>query len=397
VPAWSGYADIAHIFNYSENGNGSYGFETSYMQAIIPGKIARFYVRSVLVEKYISSVTIAPVKENGAIVYSACILDLVDELPPLPFQLEVSKYLNGRGRCLVAKYPGSQEHDFLFADIGAVTNLKTTSIIGLDSYYGLVQPVSMYEIATFQGGDTYQPARPLVSLTSFQTLYAKNSSGQNVSPRIHSHNGLLIADMEFYGAVAIAYGTNASFMLYEAAGTGLWPAENEWGTVYISKDTSQASLKIPAQTISFQNQVELYTVTSDYLADASNPYNYATPGSSHSAWEMPTDWPANLVYPSGLGNAPSDDDASVMTFIHERGYILNNRMQVERNTRNNFTPYVGVFSYKPRYVFRKAQPPSEEDLLKIYNDTEWEKLKEQLSNFGSPYYLKIVDENGVPL
>jgi hypothetical protein len=233
-------------------------------------------------------------------------------------------------------------------------------------------------------------------------VFAKNISGSDITPDIHAHNGRLVADVPFIGAVSVTYDTTLSYFLYtpDCATGGLlciWPSESDYGTVFMSYRTALATLKITPIPLEMAGDMPLWEITTDVLVDSSQGYTEGT--GAGSEWEVPTGWPTNLAFGGGLGDAPDGETASVDRRVVQSA-ALRQGLRVLNPTQacwQNKPPHDGNANYSPRFIFRVAPAPTDAELLSLYERYDFDADIDQLTSAESFFYGNIYDESGSPL
>lgn len=398
---------------FEKRGDGEYSLETVCEAIPQPSDIATFSADGTEYELILSSVTLGAQKnESGLMTHVRMSVGLTNALPVPPLRLQAYQSIGGKGSWLCRHYPGRATlleykpapdpqdpdppyFDELFADIGTVSRvlpqyLQAQGLSGLATY-----TEQKTEILVFQNSASAGTEFPIISLVGSQVIYAKNLSGSTVTPDIYAHNGSVQADMPFIGAVVVTYQTTFTYFVYAPRCDGcFWPSESDFGTVFMAFGTQIASEKIPAIPLEMAGDIPLWQVTTTVLVDSSNGYDYAT--ATGSEWEVPVDWPQNLDFGGGLGLAPDEEDASVETRVVQRAYLRQGTRVLDppEGWWENKRPYVGVMSYKPRFQYAQAAPPSEPELLSLYNRYDFEGDIDQLTNASSFFYQYLYDVDG---
>lgn len=400
---------------FEAQADGRYNLETLATIIPAPGMKASFQADGVAYLLFISGVTLGAQRDaSGQIAYVGMSIDLVAALPIPPLSLEpyvvtgvgtwLCRHYAGRDTLLgykPAPIPGDEDppyFDALFADVGTVSRQLPERLV----QQGYAQLGTINETRTetlsFAGSQSASTEKPVLALTSSTIQYAKNAAGDTVAPRVHAHNGGITADMPFYGAVTVTYQTTFTFFMYYARPpiSGRYPLESDYGTVYMIFGTVQASAEMPPIPIENSSEIPLWEITTSVLVDAT-AYNYVTDDGGE--WEVPNNWPQNLAYGGGNGNAPDEDTASVDQRVVQRAWLKDGFVVLDpplgfwRNKR----PYIGVQSWKPRFIWRQAPAPEDAKLLELYDFYDFETAKDQLANAESFFYQHIFDESGNPL
>lgn len=214
----------------------------------------------------------------------------------------------------------------------------------------------------------------ILSQTSF-TGYINNSFVQGFQPQFRFdpiENSVVIeGDIECWGSISVQYETKYSIYLYRAkykeikSPSGSLFGDEEVGTVFSRVGLAMATLDMPPyQQWGRQPKVEIYRVTSEYLA---------TP---KGEMEIPDDYPNNRVHDNGF-RVPNKNNTIAQTRTHE---IVSLHGLEYSNYPALFAPYNGanVF-WRPKYKFVKASPPqgySERKAAGIlsWEDSQWEEL-----------------------
>lgn len=216
------------------------------------------------------------------------------------------------------------------------------------------------------------------------TAYINNSFVKGYSPRFefnpNDNSVSIIGGVECWGAVTVKYTTQYDVYLYTAKKPPIQPitrlllGETKTGTVFSRVGLATATLDMPPyQLWARQPKVEIYRVTSEYLA---------TP---KGEMEKPPNYPENRYYDTGQ-KAPSKNNCIIQGRTHE---IVSLSGTEYTSVYRLFYPYIGVYNWRPEFKFIKASPPqgySERTASgnttwddRSWSELDWDKIKADVS------------------
>ncbi len=125
----------------------------------------------------------------------------------------------------------------------------------------------------------------------------------------------------------------------------------ETGAVVAGKDGAVAKLEIDRQVADSPNRVEAASVYSLAIIDNQSHFQ--------SLWEYPAGWEDDPSFPGFPNQEPDPDHAVVFERIHEKVYVnIFGSVTTERFFPRIGKPYSGGSNnYRPKYLFRKGDPP----------------------------------------
>lgn len=346
----------------------------------VPGdQISCTFRGQTITDYYITGMRVGPDR-----IEQFCTLTVSADLPDIDFQVVFDPYTTrGFSGWDIYHFPGflTQARD-LAATVGTVAWDDTNYSSQYDFQYT--------EYVVFRGSREANGRYPALSIASFVVEYAIDENLEDVSAKVslYVQAGRIRSNMSMYGYAKVVYNTTYSVLRYTGVPDQLPPAVTfiyEFGTILSRRKKSIATYDVQQITVDYKGYVPLYKVYTVYIADGDGAY------------ETPANWPAELNYSiSGPNPAPAQGECSEHERLHERGYVHDGFFKPEEHTAGGWLePYLGYTGLPPdiEYIYEQESAPSDADKLEIYNNQDWDEIKEYLKD----KYPGIQDTGGTPL
>lgn len=280
----------------------------------------------------------------------------------IPHKMEMHR--NGYSKALVRHYPSY--FDSIHAVIGQVRSKGVTGLLDVEN-----------ELIDFNG-DTATPSYPVSQITKGLALASPILDADtlkpvsNVSVFFNSNTGQFEANRAIIATGEVSYKTD--YVILEYKGGSFGDRENVRGKIISVLNGKTATFNVPTYELDDgRDRIEVARVESFYLL--------AEADGERGAYEMPNNWGGdNAHYPHNNHPVPDEEGSYEATRCHECLMLTpEGQFFRERNNPAIFAPYVGVYSYHPKYKLKKGN-----------SREKW--AQQYINSFDWDSYYKVLEE-----